>query len=287
MAQRIKPDESDPELRKYNRTDLVKRRMILKETLEILSSVNPSDKYHVLAKNNLERWKKTTKHKKGIRKVQILQGDWGEVTYQLTKQHEICFAVLNMANGYIPGGGYVEGMAAQEENMFRRTDCHFQLNDAEYNPLLDQYTPDMTELLSAKYGVVYLDKEHPRVCIRGAENRQADNLGYEWLREEDIFPFYELRASAQDLRGCIEFNISDARRRIAAQLDTLRLTGIKHAVLGAFGCGAFQNPADKVASIYKEEIDKRADDFSLIAFAIRISENGRDNYTPFMKVFEI
>ena len=144
----------------------------------------------------------------------------------------------------------------------------------------------MTELLSAKFEIVYLDKEHPRVCIRGPENRQADELGYEWLAEEEIFSFYEMRASAQDLRGGLEFNASEARHRIIAQLDTLRITGIRHAVLGAFGCGAFQNPTEKVAIIYKEEIDKRIDDFDLIAFAIFSSGYGRDNYTPFMKAFE-
>ena len=37
------------------------------------------------------------------------------------------FASLNMANAYGPGGGYTHGMVAQEENMFRRTDCHFSL----------------------------------------------------------------------------------------------------------------------------------------------------------------
>lgn len=279
-------DESDPILDKYHHPDLVQRRLILKETLNAFINAKPSGQYHIFATKNLNRWQNEVKSRRPDKKVQIFSGDWGEVTHKLTKKYGRCFAVLNMANAYIPGGGYVEGMIAQEENMFRRTDCHFQINDAEYDELFDQYTPAMTELVSARYGVVYLDKENPRVCIRGTENRQANDLGYEWLAEEEVFPFYELRASAQDLREGLKFDASEARKRIAAQLETLRLTGIRYAVLGAFGCGAFQNPPDEVADIYKEEIDKRTDDFSLIAFAIFSPGYGRDNYTPFKKAFE-
>jgi len=277
-------DESDPILVKYHHPDLVQRRLILKETLNAFSKTSLSNQYHLLADKNLRKWQKKEKSINVNNKIQVFSGDWGEITLMLTKKYGTCFAVLNMANAYIPGGGYVEGMAAQEENMFRRTDCHFKITSEEYNESTDRYTPEMTELLSAKYEVVYLDKEHPRVCIRGSENRYMDNLGYEWLADDEIFPFYELRASAQDLRGEISFNASEARKKIVAQLDTLRITGIRYAVLGAFGCGAFQNPPDVVAQIYKQEIDKRIDDFDLIAFAI-FSSGGTDNYEPFKKVF--
>src|SRR5262245_51884204 len=97
----------------------------------------------------------------------------------------------------------------------------------------------MTRLLSADDGVVYLDTTNPRICIRGPEDRTTPALGYKWLREEEVFPFYELRAAAQDLRDGSVFNLRAARRRVAAQLNTLSKHGIRHAVLGAFGCGAF------------------------------------------------
>lgn len=281
MAGRKILDESNHLLVKYSRPDLVQRRLILKETLNAFSKASPSNHYHLLADKNLRRWQKEAKSINMDKKIQVIAGDWGEVTHMLTKKYGTCFAVLNMANAYIPGGGYIEGMMAQEENMFRRTDCHFHINDNEYDASIDQYIPAMTELLSAKYEVVYLDKEYPRVCIRGSENRQVDNLGYEWLAEDDVFPFYEIRASAQDLRGGVKFDSSNARKRITAQLETLRLTGIRHAVLGAFGCGSFQNPAEKVAQMYKEELDKRSEDFDVIAFAIFTSGYGTDNYRPF------
>ena len=100
-----------------------------------------------------------------------------------------------------------------------------------------------------------------------------------------VFPFFELRGAAQDLRNGSDFNPSDARKRISAQLDTLRGQQIRHVVLGAFGCGAFRNPADRVAGIYREEIAARSEDFSLIAFAIFGAGYGPDNFTPFARAF--
>ncbi|MDQ2996987.1 MAG: DUF2263 domain-containing protein, partial [Chloroflexota bacterium] len=184
--------------------------------------------------------------------VHLLQGDWGDVTLTLTKAYGACFGVLNMANAYVPGGAYGEGAIAQEENMYRRTDCHYHIGADAFDEQHDRYHPAMTRLLSGADGTVYLDTTNPRVCIRGSEDRTARTLGYPWLPDEDVFPFYELRAAAQDLRDGAPFNVDAARRRVAAQLDTLRAHGVRHAVLGAFGCGAFRNPADQVAQLYKE-----------------------------------
>ena len=140
----------------------------------------------------------------------------------------------------------------------------------------------MTSLLSAEAGKVYLDTANPRICIRGPEDRSAPDLGYRWLRDDELFPFYELRTAAVDLRGRPDcFDPAEARRRIAAQLDTLRAHGVRFAVLGAFGCGAFGNPAPEVARLYREELDLRRADFALVAFAIFDAGYGPENFTPF------
>merc|ERR550525_1439711 len=97
-------------------------------------------------------------------------------------------------------------MIAQEENMFRRTDCHFSLDPdpkrGEMDPHSRLYLQRETDLLNGKHGKVYLDAQNPRVCIRGSEDRRSRDLGYRWLEEDEIFPFYELRAAAVDLRIC-------------------------------------------------------------------------------------
>lgn len=265
----------------YIRPDMVQRRVVLRETLDKFASAKPSNFFHKIAANNLARWRAETVTRKPEGEVGVFSGDWGDVALELSKKHGECFAVLNMANAYVPGGGYVEGMVAQEENMFRRTDCHFRIGREEYDQSCDQYKPEMTRLLSAVDGNVFLDTKQPRVCLRGPEDRTRSDLGYAWLSHDEVFPFFELRASAQDLRGGIPFDAVEARHRIAAQLDTLRDANVRYAVLGAFGCGAFQNPAIEIARLYREEIDKRRGSFALIAFAIFSAGYGPDNYGPF------
>ena len=262
----------------------VRRRAVLRETIAAFESQDPPDRYHRLAAANLAHWRAERQAPEASCKVQVHAGDWGEVTRHMTARYGICFAVLNMANAYVPGGAYIEGAIAQEENMFRRTDCHFRIDADEYDVTTDRYLPEMTRLLSAHDGMVYLDKDRPRVCIRGPEERASANMGYRWLPNEQVFPFFELRAAAQDLRDGSAFEPGDARRRIAAQLDTLRNHGLRHAVLSAFGCGAFRNPADRVAAIYRDEIAARAEHFDVIAFAIFAPGYGPDNYTPFARL---
>lgn len=262
-----------------------RRREVLRETVAAFHDCTPPDLYQRLAKANLSRWRAEVASRSQELRLHVLPGDWGDVTRSVTQAYGECFAVLNMANAYFPGGAYCEGAVAQEENMFRRTDCHFHVLEEHLGESRRGYTAAMTSLLEAKGGRVYLDTAAPRVCIRGPEDPTATDLGYKWLPDTEVFPFYELRAAAQDLRGGGDFDPVDARRRIAAQLDTLIAQDIRHAVLGAFGCGAFLNPAHQVARLYKEELARRSAAFSVVAFAIYHAGYGPNNFSPFNSEF--
>lgn len=257
---------------------------MLRETLCAFAEAEPPDRYHRLAQDNLARWCARARPAATELQLDVRPGDWGVVTQALTVEHGECFAVLNMANAYVPGGAYVEGGVAQEENLFRRTDSHFSLTDDEIDRASELYRPERTRLLSALDGRVLLDTARPRVCIRGPEERTRADLGYPWLAPDEVFPFFELRAAAQDLRDGRAFDPEEARRRIAAQLDTLMEHGVRHAVLGAFGCGAFRNPGPVVARLYREEIERRRASFVRLAFAVFHAGYGPGNYEPFAQV---
>jgi Uncharacterized protein conserved in bacteria (DUF2263) len=259
------------------------RRAVLWETVAALEG---TDRWQRLAAQNLARWAAEAQARpRTPARPRVIRGDWGEVTRELTRTWGTRFAALNMANPHVPGGGYVEGSVAQEENMFRRTDCHLAIEDSELERASERYRPEMTERIEGRHGRVVLDVERPRVCVRGAETPRGERLGYDWLPDDEVFPFYELRAAAQICRDGVQFDPAEARRRIAAQLDTLVDTGVRHAVLGAFGCGAFRNPAEVVARIYREELERRPEGFECVVFAIYDAGYGPDNATPFEREF--
>lgn len=253
------------------------RRAVLWETVAALQGTN---RWHRLAAANVARWAAQGKRPPPAR-PHVVRGDWGEVALAVTRQWGTTFAALNMANPYVPGGAYVEGAPAQEENMFRRTDCHLAIDDAELDRATERYLPKLTARLEGRHGRVYLDTKRPRVCVRGPETPRGERLGYDWLPEDEVFGYYELRAAAQICRDGAAFEPVEARRRIVAQLDTLVSAGVRHAVLGAFGCGAFMNPAEVVARIYREELERRAEWFDCVVFAIYDPGYGPDNAEPF------
>ena len=254
------------------------RQQILKETIEAFASINS---YSQIASSNLKLWH-SINYGDHPTIVKVISSDWGEATLQCTKKYGALFTVLNMANPIRPGGGYLDGCVAQEENIFRRSDCHFTINDY-FDPKFDQYTQQMSNLISAQDNIVYIDTKNPRVCIRGRENYSKFNLGYEWLSTEDIFPFIELRSSAINC-NYQSFDIHEARKRISAQFNTLIQNNIKYVILGAFGCGAFNNPPEIIANLYKEQILQHQSNFSVIVFAIYNAGYGPDNYSIFNRI---
>ena len=274
---------------------------VLLDTVGRLDSPEKRDAARQLAMNNVARWAEEMKTQEGQQRlhgtdIRVVKGDWGQVCLDETRKAGKIFAVLNMANGYRFGGGYTRGCASQEENMFRRTDCHFSHLRADSSVFIGglgrKYTRQMSNLVNANdQGEVYLDTNTPRVCIRGPEIPGDMVKSYQLLPRENVFPFYELRAAALNLRhGPNQANNfePEARRRIRAQLNTLRKAGFRHVILGASGCGAFQNPPDVVARLYKEEIMNVDGSFDCIVFAIyqNLGVHGPNNLVPFQKCFE-
>jgi uncharacterized protein (TIGR02452 family) len=239
------------------------RQLVMKQTINVLESHFLYNHYRQVALEPYINSKITP-----VQSCELLlfNQDWGTTTQQLSSKYQTIFAVLNMANPYVPGGGYLHGCAAQEENMFRRSDCYLSIK--HYNGEYDLAT---TRLLCAQDDLVYFD-HNPRICFRDSESSN-----YSWIKP---FPFYELRAAAQNHN----FNIDEANKRIRAQFLTLIKHNIKHVVLSAFGCGAFNNPPEIVAELYKNNIKEYGQHLDVIAFSILYPGYGPDNYSVFKRL---
>ena len=110
---------AEAEARGFRGKEAARRRAVLRETIDVLERAGSLERFHRIAEENLERWHShSDTHDRPLR-IEVLPGDWGAVTLKVTKTYGVRFAVLNMANAYVPGGAYVEGAIAQEENMFR------------------------------------------------------------------------------------------------------------------------------------------------------------------------
>jgi len=225
-------------------------------------------------------------------KVSVIEADCLEVAELLGKAgFDPC--VLNMANRQNPGGGVASGAGAQEENVFRRSNLFASLY---------QFSGS-----SARYGVARserqytLDRNHGGIYSKGVTVfRSSENSGYALLET----PFQTSVVSVAAINNPPLTRIG-GQLRIADDLiepakarmrTILRIAG-KHGhdalVLGAAGCGAFCNPPEHVAMLFKEVFAEPQfrSRFALIVFAIindhnsRRSHNPNGNYDPFRKVF--
>jgi hypothetical protein len=92
--------------------DCARRRQVLCETINAFQLAGSFDHYHTLAKQNLNRWQVNKRALPSTLRVDVFADDWGEVTRSLSYEYGECFSVLNMANAFVPGGAYVEGVLA-------------------------------------------------------------------------------------------------------------------------------------------------------------------------------
>ena len=198
-------------------------------------------------------------------------------------------AVLNFASATTPGGGVTKGSSAQEESLCRCStlypaltsnalwDAYYSVNRAARNPLYTNaliYTP----------GVV--------IC-------KTDDDYPERMEEKDWVEVDVITCAAPNLRqrpGNM-YNLDQSAPVVVSPEELLALhksrarhiltvaasKGVDAIVLGAFGCGAFQNDPTVVAKAYKGVLEEMKGYFSLIEFAIYCRPQETANYDAFRR----
>ncbi|UJR16901.1 hypothetical protein I4U23_003799 [Adineta vaga] len=205
--------------------------------------------------------------------------------------------MLNMANSSTPGGGFRTGASAQEEDLFRRSN---------YSRSLDINFPETAEKNHKRSYCKSSNEPEPyptNVSMYPLEDFDAiytsglcffrldkDN-GYAFMDE----PLYDVCciaiAASRDppvKDGQLSSDIAEIMRK---KVETIFAIAHKNKhdslVLSAFGCGAFHNPPEHVANIFKSVIEQYAGVFRRIDFAIvGASDNSHGNYSIFKKVLD-
>ena len=200
-------------------------------------------------------------------------------------------AVHNFASATNPGGGVTRGSSAQEECLCRCSGLYFCLSVPEMmkgfyyphrnakNPINNAdiiYTPDVT--------VFKTDTNTPRL-----------------MDEKDWYDVDVITCAAPNLRkrpsnqfnqdnGDRSVKVSDKelleihKKRLTRILDVAALNGAEVVILGAFGCGAFQNKPEVVARAAKEVIADYLHTFKTIEFAVYCSPRDDTNFKVFKRV---
>lgn len=183
-------------------------------------------------------------------------------------------AILNFANRFEPGGGYLEGELAQEEDISRRTTLFPVLNNMKQK----SYPIQHDEVIYSKDIKIFRDSW-----------KNGFNLLSDPLPNIDVITMgaYNLNSKMQNNDATItddEYK-RGTKDKIRAQLRIAAANGDQALVLGAFGCGVFaigrQDIPPMVAKLYKEVLEEAEFKgvFKVIRFAI-LDQNSA-NYQAF------
>jgi uncharacterized protein (TIGR02452 family) len=176
---------------------------------------------------------------------------------------------LNFANGISPGGGFLGGARAQEEVLCRSSALYLTLfGDPMYAAHKKRDLPDSSDwaIYSPDVPVFRMDD--------GAE-----------LEEPWLLSF--ITCAAPYAPGVGQPLSSDLlQHRILRVFDIARSYGHASLILGAWGCGAFENDPYRTAMDFRQALENKFDGaFSYIIFGITDWSPERRFLGPFRDVF--
>lgn len=193
-------------------------------------------------------------------------------------------AVLNFANPHNAGGGVQNGAMAQEECLCRSSNLYpclltkkAQAEYYDYNKNNTDYS--FSDRIIYSEGVTVFKNDNEVPCLMPEQ---------EWFEVSVITcsaPYiakrkYTNKAALEEL----------FKKRIKNIFEAALDNDIKVLVLGAFGCGAFQNPPEIVAVAFREVIEENEYKhyFNKIIFAIKSTVNN-DSFAacPNIAAFEM
>lgn len=189
-------------------------------------------------------------------------------------------AVHNFASATHPGGGVIRGAHAQEECLCRCSTLYPALST---DSMMQNYYLFHRSRHDARYtdAVIYT----PDVRIIKSDTELPERLPQNDWRTVDI-----LTCAAPNLGACrISTDELTALHRARAEklFSVAAAHGAEVLVLGAFGCGAFRNPAALVAGVYRDAVQRFSGCFRQITLAVYCPSHDTRNYDAFADAFHI
>lgn len=183
----------------------------------------------------------------GITRVEVIHEDTLAGCQNL-KQEGVNPVGLIFANQHYPGGGVDRGCLAQEENVFRRSNCYFIMPQKFYSlsSVGGLYLPQVVVIKDKNYEL--LAETHTTAMIVSAAicDPKLDANG---------------RYATPEDRKIMEDNIRQIFQiAYDKQHDSL--------VLGAYGLGAFNNSVEDILSLFNQVIKEYWGCFKVIRFSI-------------------
>lgn len=187
--------------------------------------------------------------------------------------------VLNFASAKNPGGGFLNGAQAQEESLARSSGLYASLLKAQkyydshrsqksclysdrmiYSPCCPVFRDDNGQLLDKPYYVDFLTSPAPNAGVvkRGDHKKDADKI-------ESV-----LEERGGKLLGLFAYN------------------GCENLVLGAWGCGVFQNESKIVAQMFWKHLSTEGSfygRFKKIQFSVFDQSKDKSTFKAFERVF--
>ena len=196
-------------------------------------------------------------------------------------------AIHNFASATNPGGGVTRGSRAQEECLCRTTTLYPVLNTDENWQRFYQFHRSRH------------DQRYTDACLYtpGIVAVKTDDDVPQRMNKQDWLKLDVLTCAAPNLRPypsnamnaspCKSIKMTDAdllqlhEHRARHLLSVAATNGADIVILGAFGCGAFQNKPETVAKAYAHVLPDFMHQFEVIEFAIYCTSRDMNNYVAF------
>ena len=168
--------------------------------------------------------------------VTIRNSDYITIAYNRAANGRV--AILNMCSDANPGGGFLQGTTAGEEELCRRSSLYQQLihHQAEY--------PFRSRKLIYSKGVTIFKAEDTYARLK--DERDVDVISIAALRQP--------RLNQSRDAYLYETDRLDMRERVNAIIQMAEIHDTDCLVLSAFGSGCFGNPPEVVARLFKERL---------------------------------